>query len=61
MKKRFLNAAYTTVAIVMVARMMNIHMECCFSEYPDENVLEACRKILQTVKRFVEEAKSRFN
>jgi len=36
-------------------------IEWCFSEYPDENVLEACKKILQTVKRFVEEAKSRFN
>jgi hypothetical protein len=36
-------------------------VEWCFSEYPDENVLEVSRKILQTVKRFVEEAKSRFN
>ena len=32
-----------------------------FSDYPNENVLEVSRKLLQIVKEFIEEAKSRFN
>jgi len=32
-----------------------------FSEYSDENVLEVSKKLLETVKKFVEEAKNQFN
>lgn len=32
-----------------------------FSEHPDENILEACKKLLEMIKGFIEEAKSRFN
>jgi len=32
-----------------------------FSDYSDENVLEVSKKLLQMIKRFIEEAKSRFN
>jgi len=32
-----------------------------FSEHLDENVLEACKKLLEMMKGLIEEAKCRFN
>lgn len=35
-------------------------IEWCFIDYPEENIMEACRKLLDKVRGFVEEAKTRF-
>ena len=32
-----------------------------FSEYPNEDVLEACKKLLEMMKEFIQEAKNKFN
>ncbi|MEM1963269.1 MAG: hypothetical protein QXN23_06590 [Candidatus Caldarchaeum sp.] len=38
-----------------------IEINLFFSEYPEENVLEVCRMLLEMIEKFVEEAKNRFN